>query len=368
MVRLHAFWKALDEIPGTATDARDWRCRLGGEFDQVRRLLRNTGTLAKEMNCPSPGGAGCPRRIVPQPDGGWRAVCGDPDIGCDPLSLTTDDINILALDRGRLVSDLASVFGLSGTTASLRRGRVVDLGRYAIAEGVGTPVFLLIPGPEQVLTIDELQAAGVPKADAILLTPRRRSLSGDMHGRLNASDHHVVHLSEAIGVGADGSLVLVQPAAVLLQPIHERLQARLGAKPTGPVVFLPPGTTWEKVTLVFKGSSDLECHAAGGTQRISPEQAGISNERNGEPTSAWNLLLIMARGNGRLRRGLDETWEGTKKQKQELSKHLQRIFGISGEPIPFSRGERAYVCRFVLRDERSFNETRREAAGRNFAN
>src|SRR5665213_3616645 len=58
------FWKALDDIPGAASDGRDWKTRLGEEFEAVSRYLRRTGEIATSVDCPSPGGDGCPRRVV----------------------------------------------------------------------------------------------------------------------------------------------------------------------------------------------------------------------------------------------------------------------------------------------------------------
>jgi hypothetical protein len=55
---LRRFWRTLDALPGVATDARDWRNRLGDEWPLAVRYLRRTGQLAAAMGCPSPGGDG----------------------------------------------------------------------------------------------------------------------------------------------------------------------------------------------------------------------------------------------------------------------------------------------------------------------
>ena len=62
------FWKTLDELVEAATDRREWQSRLGDEWDQLSSLLMSSGLLATSIACPSPGGDGCPRRVVRHDD------------------------------------------------------------------------------------------------------------------------------------------------------------------------------------------------------------------------------------------------------------------------------------------------------------
>ena len=70
------FWKALDEIPEATTDRREWAQRLGDDWSVAAAYLKSTGRLVREIACPSPGGEGCPRKVVRHTDGRFRAVCG----------------------------------------------------------------------------------------------------------------------------------------------------------------------------------------------------------------------------------------------------------------------------------------------------
>ena len=84
-MRISKFWKTLDALTDAATDRREWASLLGDEFGCVvvnesgcpLPLVRSTGTPATSIACPSPGGEGCPRRVVHHDDGTFRAVCGD---------------------------------------------------------------------------------------------------------------------------------------------------------------------------------------------------------------------------------------------------------------------------------------------------
>ena len=190
MTPVPAFWEALDAVPGTTTDARDWRCRLGDEYSRIGRYLRRTGSLAEAIDCPSPGGDGCPRKVTKRSDGHWRAVCQSYHTRCDALDLTLDDVAVLALDRGMLTADLGKIFSITASQARIGDGRVLYLGEHAVAAGVSAPAFLILPGQQDPCGQDELQAAAVPASNAIILTPCRASLSPILRNRLVEAGHH----------------------------------------------------------------------------------------------------------------------------------------------------------------------------------
>ena len=143
MRTLLRFWKALDDVPGAATDIRDWQIRLGEEFPFACRYLRRTGQLAEAIDCPSPGDNGCPRGVVKIPSGGFRAVCRSRSGRCDSVELQPDDVAISVLDRAKLVSVLRAAFEMTGAKLPHHTGRVIRLGDYAVAPGLSAPVLLV---------------------------------------------------------------------------------------------------------------------------------------------------------------------------------------------------------------------------------
>ena len=146
-MRTTRFWKSLDALPGCQTDTRAWAARLRNEWPAAAQLLRRTGALATSIACPSPGGPGCPRRVVRHDDGDIRAVCGDSPKICDDLDLTRDDIAILGLDRPKLIRAIASALALSERRAASNTGAVSEIGTHDVHAGRGFPVFLVVPGP-----------------------------------------------------------------------------------------------------------------------------------------------------------------------------------------------------------------------------
>ena len=121
----------------TETDALEWRDRLGDEFPLVHGYLRTTGALAQSVDCPSPGGEYCPRKVLDNGDGTYRAVCQSPEVGCETLTLTKADISVLALNRARLAADLARLFELQTIEMRSLRAPAVLLGKHEISAGIG---------------------------------------------------------------------------------------------------------------------------------------------------------------------------------------------------------------------------------------
>ncbi len=85
-MRISRSWKALDEFADAAAGRWEWQATLGAEFASVEYLLRKA-SRARELPCPSPGGAGYPRRVVRHANGSIRAVCGDRPKACADLDL-----------------------------------------------------------------------------------------------------------------------------------------------------------------------------------------------------------------------------------------------------------------------------------------
>ena len=246
------FWKALDDLPTAASDARDWRMRLGEEFEAISRYLRRTGEIATSVDCSSPGGDRCPMTVVHSPDGSLRAVCGCSPGVCDSIELSHEDLAILKLDYSILVGDLATAMGATSTVLAPANRRVFELGRYAVAAGLSAPVVLALPGPRDPVTEEELRLAGLGPNRAIILAPCRGSFPPEVRTRLTQAGHLPLDLSEVTGLHAGGHLELLQSVELLLDPIRGDLLARLKPTSGGPIFALPRGTQWDQVTLTLR--------------------------------------------------------------------------------------------------------------------
>ena len=359
---LQRFWKALDELPGAETDRRDWTVRLGPEFPLAQRLLRPTGRRAMAIDCPSPGDDGCPRAVIRAAGGALRAVCRSATGRCDPLDLQAEDTDILKVDFVRLRQALAAVFEVQLAAVPPTTGRVARLGEHAIAAGVAAPVLLIIPGPMDGIQLDELRDGGLDGERAVMLVPTSASLPSSTRARLALLGHLVLSLSDVTEADGKGNLMPVQPVHLLLHDMRAALRIRMDAAQASPIVSLPAGAQWGEVTIVFISDEVLNVTCRGRTLRLEPDQVGMKDGRTGKPTDAWAFLQVLARGGGALGPLSGDIVEAQKKKKQALSKQLVRAFGITGDPIQWSKRDRVYQTAFLIRDERP--KAVRLAAGR----
>lgn len=349
---LRQFWQTLDELPGAATDRRDWMARLGGEFPGAVRYLRKTGRRATAIDCPSPGGEGCPRAVIRNAAGAFRAVCRSATGRCDPVDLDPADLDILELDAARLHQDLATAFAVQTATGQSRVGRVVHLGEHGVAAGVGAPVLLVLPGPEQSLGDEDLRLGGLGAERSVVLAPTAASLPASMRARLSERGHQVLALADITTADAAAGLSLLQPVGVLLRETQAALQARLGATSGDPRIALPPDARWEELTFVLVSDEVLNISFRGQTHRVEPDRLGMKDARSGKATDAWGFLRVLARTGGTLGPLNRELVEEHKKHKQTLTRKLVEAFGISAEPVLWDRKTRVYQTAFVIRDDR----------------
>lgn len=109
MQPLDRTWFCLESIPGRYTACRDWRDRLGHEFPFVERFLLPTRKLARSYPCPSPGGEGCPRKIVVHGPADIVAVCGDTPRRCETLPLSKQELVLYRFDPRSFCAELAGI-------------------------------------------------------------------------------------------------------------------------------------------------------------------------------------------------------------------------------------------------------------------
>lgn len=345
-MRTTRFWKSLDELTDAATDARDWRARLGPEWPAIGPLLRRTGAVATSIACPSPGGDGCPRRVVRHEDCAVRAVCGESPRICDDLELARDDIAILGLDRPKLIKAIGVALSLSGRTAT-NTGAVIEVGTHDVHAGRGFPVFLVVPGPwfgDGIEPFAELARVSGPQ---VLLTPTRGSLGAAKVRYLGALGVTVLTLADILIADDRHRLVAVQPVEVLFAELRTAIAGASSSADPDLVWPLPPDARWEEIKIVFVADEVINVSFRRQTRRFEPDQLGMKDARSGKPSRQWSYLKMFAIARGSLPVHPSKRITGHQKQKQELSALLRRSFGIQDEPIPVEDGD--YRARFVIR-------------------
>jgi hypothetical protein len=340
---LARFWQALDEIPEATTTRKEWSERLQQEWPAAEQYLAATGRRAREIACPSPGGDGCPRKIVNHGGERYRAICGNVPAVCDPITVTGEDITCFTLDRKKLTTAICKMLDALAEPDAQHQRSVLFVGAHAVAAGREVKVLVLIPGPMECsasttarLKFDEPAAILVPTPASI--PPRERS-------DLKAAGHLVLTLNATCTLDSRQRLVGVETAENLLAPLRDKLIASRVRKKDGPLWDLPPGTRWENVTIEFTSKDVLQVKIRGQpTRRIEPDEFGMKSRHAGKPTTAWALLRSVVQLEGRL------TWSPSKevavrRQKQILSRKLIKLFGIKDDPLPRGSGA-SYQARF----------------------
>lgn len=378
-----AFWKTIEEIPGLATDRREWRLRLQDCWPQAKAYLAKTSRFVEQIDCPSPGGEHCPRRVVRHPDGTIHAVCGDPEQLCKSLDLTPDDIKIRELDYRRLFADIASALDLVASKHVQRSVRIVHVGDHAVAAGRAFPVFASLAAPRAPLgraDVLELDRRSLP---FVLLVTSLGAIEADVAPFLGARRGRILTLGECLGFAAarhKGFVANMSPAELFAGEIA--LLTDPGDLAPRPVMTLPLGARWGDLRFDFREEAVLNVSYDGQPPtRLEPDQIGMRDERNGKPNRQWRLLLVCAALGGALPRSfpvstikgrrpatdvmriLAQFQRGYEKQRQLLAATLRVRFGIDEDP--FSASDDCFEARFVV-DASGLKQGRANQRERNF--
>lgn len=338
---LSRFWRALDQIPEATTDQREWLLLLRDDWAVAKQYLTPTGRLASQTICPSPGGNGCPRKIVKISDESYRAVCGNALSECDAVEMTLDEIACLALDRNKLERDVLRVLNCERVV-----GRKNLIGRYPVLAGIAIPVFLAIPGPTKPSWFELLPEEAGP---AILVAPTLNSFAAAPPKR---QDHVLLALSEMSGVDEQGQLMSLSPPERLLSSLREKIVDSAHAGEPRRIWMLPPEAHWEALTLEVTDNQRLNVRFRDQIRTFGPEEFGLTNQRTRKVLDGWGLLLVFAAHGGRIPRPQPTDRQRVQKRKQLLCDRLTEAFGIPDEPIRWSDEDQCYRTRFLIRDSR----------------
>lgn len=350
---LRRFWKALEQIPGAATDGREWRLLLGEEWPRASRYLRATGDRADAVSCPSPGGDECPRKVIDLGDGRYRAVCQARPPLCDTLDLAVQDVTVLALDRPRLFRDLAAALDSAPSAPARTSGdSVVEIGQHAVVAGISAPVFLVLPDPRDALRETDFRDAGLGRDPAIILLLAANVIPSALRGRFQSDGHEILILSEVVGSGEGRALEPMQPITVLLRRLRAALQVRLNDGGTRPAWPLPPDTQWEQITMRLIADDTMSCSVHGVSRDLDPRFFGMRNAKNDKPAKSWTMLCLLAAGSGRLNVQNRQKIGMIHQRLRLLRQELAGVFGLGGDPLPWIKADQVYVARFVITDER----------------
>ena len=171
---LTRLWPALEQLPGLAACLGTWREHLGDEVDAIAGLLRPTDRRAVRFPCPSPGGDGCPRRVIEHADGTVVAVCGDRPQRCEPVEVCRAELIVHALDPRRLCAAVAAALQLDEMFQVVEAcWQTWQVGDYVPLSGERFPVYLSIPDlPDRAHGV-AVRLTGIADRPFLMLVPAR---------------------------------------------------------------------------------------------------------------------------------------------------------------------------------------------------
>lgn len=250
MPPLRRLWPALEALPGLAAVGQEWRDRFGDDFDAGQELLRLTNRRAESYPCPSPGGVGCPRRVVDHGNGMFVAVCGDQPTRCEKLVLTKQDIAVHELDARKLCVAVAVAFNVDPDfdhIAGLRQ--TYRVGYYHPQAGKRFPIYLTIQTDSASLRDVAAQLCAVTEPAFILLVPTLQLVDVALTDLLARRRARFVALADLFEMGQSGKLATNDAARALLAEFHDAVMPQKGAGPS--VTFpTPAGAIWSELAVL----------------------------------------------------------------------------------------------------------------------
>jgi len=111
--------------------------------------------------------------------------------------------------------------------------------------------------------------------------------------------------------------------------------------------------SWSEIIITFTALDSLRIQARGARKRLTFAVIGFDDKRKGDlPDTRWEILRDdFAQNNGEVTHVTQFTAVKLKAGVWEINKRLRELFDISENAIFFDRRKRAYVTKFLIRDE-----------------
>jgi len=87
-------WHKLGLPAGHGGTLPGLKAYYGSDWDPLSKYFLPTKRLAASIDCPRPGGSGCPRKVVEHSFHDIVAVCGNSPKECEPLKISRQDLVI----------------------------------------------------------------------------------------------------------------------------------------------------------------------------------------------------------------------------------------------------------------------------------
>lgn len=356
-------WQYMEDLPGQSAPLVEWHQQLDGwpGFQNFQsRYLKLTRNHATAVDCATPCGLGCPRRVVTHAPNDIVAVC--PEREEKPYPLKRQDTLIYSVNRPVLHKDICSALGIDHRESKVDGCRHTwCIGDYIPAAGYVFPVFISFQKEsDEIVEVVRTLCLNQSNSFALIISTRR-SFTPEAENMLNRRGSLLLTLGEELLFSNKGKLQAVRQVSDVFAIFQVDTPTLTPTKKFA----TPRGTKWSDIQIRFLESPTVYMKkqniyvstsirvTVGNVDRvISCEEAGMARKDNKMPKDQWILLYGFAKQKGRLDWSSDHPPEQVVKQKQGLSKSLKRFFDLDGSPIDdWDKEEQCYRCRFQILPE-----------------
>lgn len=326
-----SFWSLCETLPGLVAVIDEWRRGSGEDFPGVVSFLRPRQQRADIVPCRATPSCGCYHEVRDCGGEELEAVCACRFHSCETFSVAEEDTVAYELDARRLSDSLRRAMGLASVEHTVHgMHRTYRVGDYYPYEGYRFPAYLTVKHEPEQLERIVYRLCATASAPFILLLPTRAMLSEDCERTIRDRGSVWFALADIARVRAEGTLEISDSYHSAVREFHSRVVPQEKCE----VAFFPtpPGSTWGSLHISFPDNDHMTCRIGEVVRRFNFAEVGMRDGRSNGRTKQWNLLLEIAGNGGVLDRSVGDP-KANKKQKQELSEKLRRVFHIEGDPF-----------------------------------
>lgn len=308
----------------------EWEMLASDYFPGARAFLRPIQQYAGSLPCLRIPSCGCYHEVI---DCGSHieAVCRCEFNVCEPFVVTREDLAVYELDLRRLSSALCEAMGFEPAWTRLEDlHQTYHIGDYYPYEGCRFPVYLTVQHDRCRMERVVYRLCSTGKKPFVLLVPTRLLLSEDCEQAVSSRESICFVLSDIARILPNGDLQIAEYYQSAMRDFLGRVIPGAGSQ----TVFFPtpPGSTWGSLYISFPDNDHMTCRIGDVVRRFNFAEVGMRDRRNNGRTKQWDLMLEIARNGGVLDRTVGDP-KANKKQKQELSEKLRKVFRIENDPF-----------------------------------
>lgn len=340
-------WSALYSLPGLVAVESEWRMLTGDDFVTARRFLRPGREYAQSVPCTNTPPCRCRHGVEEYSDGTLEAVCRCEFADCAPFEVSREAALIHELDMRLLCLKVAKAMALEIVTSPLHGvSHAYHMGNYRPTNARKFPVYLIMVGSKAGLEKAILEVLCGCSDPPIILYPADRPFSTQCRIALEHARAMFLPLGDALSVDAKGFTVTDLYIRSLAGFDDEHVLMS-DPKEMGCIFPTPPGTGWCDVHIHFKYTDQVVITAPGKTREFTCHELGMGNSRTKKPKAIWDFLYKVAGNNCTIDYSIGDK-DKNKDWKNQISKHLRRIFGLEDDPFFYDEEHKIWQAKLRM--------------------